>query len=129
MKTFQFLSSAIGSVDLNDYFIIECSPTGLELAVSKCLLNKSNFFLSNLVINSQPGDLESPDNNCLGELQYANGPQYVFKIQNSFSDCNTVVTHNNTHIVYENAIQGKVGSGSNSIISRSVRLSSFERLT
>jgi len=63
----------------------------------------------------------SIDNNCRGELEYNNGPEYVFRIDRTLSDCATRVTNNGTHATYSNAIQGTVGDAQ-SVISRQVRM-------
>lgn len=90
-----------------------CSPTGMELRINKCIANQfNNVKLKDLYINgNQPMTddfvLQSSDgNNCRGYLSYSNGPQYVFTLENSFTDCNTEETNAGNSFVYTNSIQG-----------------------
>ena len=88
-------------------------------------MNKFGFKLADVFIHGKhrTNDFTNLDssvkNSCRGAIEYDMGPEYVFKIDRSFSDCNTHVVHNDTHATYENAIQGTIGK-SHSIISRKV---------
>ena len=112
-------------INPTDYITATCDGTGLEMRINKCILNRFGFMLKHLYING-PEETEdfttlgtSVDNNCRGELVYSNGPEYVFRIDRTFSDCATSVTNNGTHATYNNAIQGTAGNN-NGVISRKV---------
>ena len=85
------------------------------MRVNKCVLNRFGFTLKDLYIHGPNltddfSDLGmSADNNCRGRIDYENGAEYVFKVDRTFSDCNSLVSHNDSHVTYDNAIQGSTG--------------------
>ena len=99
-----------------DYMNAICKSDSIELRMNKCVINKFGFTLKDLYINgpaktSTFDDLEtSVNNNCRGALAFDNGPEYVFKIDRSFSDCKTESgTDEEGLATYKNAIQGFSG--------------------
>lgn len=117
-------------IDPADYITATCSPAGMQVEISKCVLNQFGFNLKDIYIHGpqQTSDFttlaSSADNNCRGSLEYHHGPEYVFGIDRSFSDCATQITNNGTHATYENAIQGSIGV-INGLITRQVRQTMF----
>ena len=113
-------------IDPASYITATCDGTGLEMRINKCILNRFGFKLADLYINGPDATEDfsslavSTDNNCRGALEYNNGPEYVFRIDRTFSDCATSVTNNGTHATYNNAIQGSAGID-NGVISRKVK--------
>lgn len=114
-------------IDPADYITASCDGMGLEVRINRCVLNQFGFKLKDLFINGpeENGDFSalssSADNNCRGHLEYQYGPEYVFRIDRTFSDCATSVTNNGTHAIYDNAIQGSTGIN-NGVINRKVCL-------
>ena len=105
-------------VNPEDYIYSTCDGSGLEVRLNKCIANRFGFKLADLYIHG-PNEVDdfsalavSSDNNCRGTLEYGNGPEYTFRIDRAFSDCNTKIVNNGTHATYENAIQGDTGRGS-----------------
>jgi len=99
-----------------DYMQAVCKSDSIELRMNKCVINKFGFNLKDLYINgptktSTFDDLEtSANNDCRGMLAFDNGPEYVFKIDRSFSDCKTEKgTTADGKATYKNAIQGFSG--------------------
>jgi len=102
-----------------------CKSDSIELRMNKCVINKFGFTLKDLYINgpaktSTFDDLEtSVNNNCRGALGFDNGPEYVFKIDRSFSDCKTEKgTDEDGLATYKNAIQGFSGVNTGMITRR-----------
>merc|ERR1711892_1253199 len=100
-----------------DYIMAVCNSDSIELRMNKCVINKFGFTLKDLYINGPTktdnfDDLEtSVHNSCRGALAFDNGPEYVFKIDRSFSDCRTEKGTDETSgkATYKNAIQGFSG--------------------
>merc|ERR1719383_719328 len=97
------------------YMTATCTPNSMELRVNKCVINKFGFTLIDLYINGPTktdnfDDLEtSVQNTCRGQLAFDNGPEYVFKIDRTLSDCRTQKGIMNGEATYVNAIQGVSG--------------------
>ena len=112
--------------DLNpaDYMTAVCTSGAVELRMNKCVMNKFGFSLKDLYINgpTKTDDFEnlasSVDNTCRGMLGFDNGPEYVFKIDRTLSDCKTETgTDADGKATYKNAVQGFSGT-INDVISR-----------
>merc|ERR1712048_551784 len=112
------LDSMPARADLNpaDYMQAVCKSDSIELRMNKCVMNKFGFSLKDLYINGPTkvttfDDLEtSANNNCRGMLGFDNGPEYVFKIDRTFSDCKTEKgTDADGKATYKNAVQGFSG--------------------
>merc|ERR1711935_1083410 len=71
-----------------DYIMAGCNSDSIELRMNKAV-----------------------HNSCRGALAFDNGPEYVFKIDRSFSDCRTEKGTDETSgkATYKNAIQGFSG--------------------
>ena len=117
------------NIDPASYMAVTCDGTGLEMRVNKCILNRFGFKLADLFINGPDlatdfSELDvSTENNCRGAIEYSNGPEYVFRVDRTFSDCATRVTNNGTHVTFDNAVQSAVTGSENGIISRKVKSS------
>ena len=101
-----------------------CTSGAVELRMNKCVMNKFGFSLKDLYINgpTKTDDFEnlasSVDNTCRGMLGFDNGPEYVFKINRTLSDCKTETgTDADGKATYKNAVQGFSGT-TNDVISR-----------
>ena len=112
--------------DLNpaDYMTAVCTSGAVELRMNKCVMNKFGFSLKDLYINgpTKTDDFEnlasSVDNTCRGMLGFDNGPEYVFKIDRTLSDCKTETgSDDDGKATYKNAVQGFSGT-TNDVISR-----------
>ena len=113
------------NINPGDYITAKCDGSSMEIRINKCIMNEFGFRLADLYLHGKDAtenftELEtSVDNTCRGVIQYDMGPEYVFKIDRTFSDCKTAVVYNETHASYENAIQGSYGQN-NGVISRMV---------
>merc|ERR1712218_49274 len=53
------------------------------------------------------GDLvDNADPKCRGRLGFGEGPEYVFDIDRSKSECGMTVANNDTHVIFDSGIQG-----------------------
>ena len=75
-----------------------CDATSLELRANKCAMNKYGFSLEELFLHGpnrlSSNEIDGLTDPCRGELAFVNGPEYVFKIDRTLSDCNTLVEGN-----------------------------------
>ena len=99
----------------------ECDATGMQIRMNKCVINRFGFKLKDLFLNgpitsSNFENLDSSDkNSCRGRIAYENGPEYIFRIDRQFSDCNTMVKNDGTHVTYENALQSKSSEAASNV--------------
>lgn len=105
------------TISPSDYTTGSCSASHMEIRIDKCIANYFGFMLTDLFVNGpaktdQFSNLQTTlTNRCRGELVYDNGPEYVFRLENTLNDCGSVVHKNSTAIVYTNAVQGQVSLG------------------
>jgi len=103
------------SINPAQYMTASCSADRIELRMNKCMVNKFGFTLNDLYINGPSktdtfDDLDiSQQNTCRGRLAYDNGPEYVFTIDRTLSDCKTQKGVLNGQATYINAVQGFSG--------------------
>jgi hypothetical protein len=113
----------IKSMNPADYMTAVCSAGAVELRMNKCVINAYGFTLKDLYINgpTKSEDFTSLDssthNSCRGKLAFDNGPEYVFKIDRTLTDCATDKGSEEGFAVYKNAVQGFAGVD-NGVISR-----------
>ena len=96
-----------------DYANTVCTVTGMELRLNKCAANAVNtlrlkdMYLDGAGPLSDTTQLDSTvENNCRGSVAYVSGPEYVFKLSNSYADCNTHRSVVGNTVTYTNSVQG-----------------------
>ena len=99
------LSSALFSTQFEtkkDFLSVTCDETSLELRANKCAMNKYGFSLEELFVHGPDkltsNEIDALTDPCRGELVFYNGPEYVFKIDRTSSDCNTLVEGNGSQV-------------------------------
>ncbi|XP_060721114.1 alpha-tectorin-like isoform X2 [Tachysurus vachellii] len=80
-----------------------CESSSGNMSLSRCQLFEAGFLANNLHLH---------DPNCNGTIQDG---RLVFHFDNDDHICGTNLTANGTHFIYENIIQGEVGSTTGSI--------------
>ncbi|KAK2864905.1 hypothetical protein Q7C36_004059 [Tachysurus vachellii] len=80
-----------------------CESSSGKMSLSRCQLFEAGFLANNLHLH---------DPNCNGTVQDG---RLVFHFDNDAHICGTNLTANGTHFIYENIIQGEVGSTTGSI--------------
>ncbi|XP_060720764.1 alpha-tectorin-like [Tachysurus vachellii] len=80
-----------------------CESSSGKMSLSRCQLFEAGFLANNLHLH---------DPNCNGTIQDG---RLVFHFDNDDHICGTNLTANGTHFIYENIIQGEVGSTTGSI--------------
>ena len=78
-----------------DFLSVTCDAAQLELRANKCAMNKYGFSLEELFLHGpdklSSNEIDALTDPCRGQLGFDNGPEYVFKIDRTLSDCNTLV--------------------------------------
>ncbi|KAK2864906.1 hypothetical protein Q7C36_004060, partial [Tachysurus vachellii] len=80
-----------------------CESSSGNMSLSRCQLFEAGFLANNLHLH---------DPNCNGTIQDG---RLVFHFDNDDHICGTNLTANGTHFIYENIIQGEMGSTTGSI--------------
>merc|ERR1712174_83378 len=96
--------------DSTAFMTTTCEENKIELRVNKCVMNKLGLFLKDLYVDgpeptSNFTSLDtSVQNSCQGQLSFVSGPEYLFSIDRSSSDCKTQKGSEGGMATYKNAI-------------------------
>lgn len=100
--------------DHADQARVVCSGEEMRLILPQCAINNYHIDVENVFMAGRDFTNAQPKSNCFGnaihgdEWHFATGP----------SECGTIVSGNDTHIVYTNILQGTAGK-ENAVITRS----------
>jgi len=100
----------LNSIKATDFMTTTCTEDKIELRVNKCVMNKLGLFLKDLYVDGPEATSDftnldtSVQNSCQGQLSFESGPEYLFSVDRSSSDCKTQKGSEGGKATYKNAI-------------------------